>query len=167
MPPDSPTHAAAHTAGWHEIVAFPDWGVKAVRAKLDTGAKTSAVHAENITELPPSNDGTQRVRFDLVLRNKPPHRVRTIEADLVRTTAVKSSNGQLDTRYVVATTLVMGPVAFPAEFTLVSRSDMRFRVLLGRRALAEGILVDSSREYLLTDPPRKRKTTANPTADRS
>ena len=152
-----PIDSTPHTAGWHEIVAFPDWGVKAVRAKLDTGAKTSAVHAENITELAPSADGTPRVRFDLVLRNKPPHRVRTIEADLVRTTAVKSSNGQLDTRYVVATTLVMGPVSFTAEFTLVSRSDMRFRVLLGRRALAEGILVDSSREYLLTDPPNRYK----------
>ena len=125
-----------HTAGWHEIVAFPEWGVKAVRAKLDTGAKTSAVHAENVTDLPPTDpndpDGTPRVRFDLVLRNKPPHRVRTIEADVVRTTAVKSSNGQLDTRYVVSTTLVIGLVSFPAEFPRVSRSDMRFRGLLGQ-----------------------------------
>lgn len=151
-PPDTP-----HTAGWHEIVAFPDWGVKAVRAKLDTGAKTSAVHAENVTELRPAPDGTPRVRFDLVLHNKPPHRTRAIEADVVRTTGVKSSNGQLDTRIVVATTLTIGPVSFPAEFTLVSRSDMRFRVLLGRRVLSEGILVDSSREYLLTERPRKRK----------
>ena len=149
-------HPPPHIAGWHEIVAFPDWGVRAVRAKLDTGAKTSAVHAENIAELAPSDTGNPRVRFDLVIRNKPPHLVRTIEADIVRTTAVKSSNGQLDTRYVVSTMLVIGPVSFPAEFTLVSRSDMRFRVLLGRRALAEGILVDSAREYLLSDRPERR-----------
>ncbi len=150
-----------HIAGWHEIVSFPDWGVKAVRAKLDTGAKTSAVHAENVVELPHDPARAPRVRFDLVIRNKPPHRVRTIEADIVRTTGVKSSNGQLDTRYVIATTLVIGPVSVPAEFTLVSRSDMRFRVLLGRRALAQGILVDADREYVLTDPPKRYKSAHN------
>ena len=154
----SPTN---HTAGWHEVVAFPEWGVRAVRAKLDTGARTSAVHAENIAEIPPSADGHPMVRFDLVLRNRPPHRTRTIEARVVRTTAVKSSNGQLDARFVVATTIVIGPEAFETEFTLVSRSDMRFRVLLGRLALAGHILVDSGSEYLLTERPRHRTDTRN------
>ncbi|MGP1271848.1 MAG: ATP-dependent zinc protease family protein [Phycisphaerales bacterium] len=146
-----------YIAGWHEVVGFPEWGVHAVRAKLDTGAKTSAVHAENIAVMPAGPAGEERVRFDLVLHNRPPHTTRPVEAAVVRRTAVKSSNGQLDTRFVVETTLSIGPISFPAEFTLVSRQDMRFRVLLGRRALAHGIVVDSAREYLLTDPPKKHR----------
>ncbi|MEM8758411.1 MAG: RimK/LysX family protein [Planctomycetota bacterium] len=149
-------------AGWHEIVAFPDWGVRRIRAKLDTGAKTSAVHAENIEPLPPASDGSGRVRFDLVIRNRPPRRVRTIEADIARTAEVRSSNGQIETRYVVVTPIVIGAQRFQADFTLVSRSDMRFRVLLGRRALAGRLLVDSGAEYVVSDPPRRRARKEEP-----
>lgn len=134
--------------GWREKIDLPAWGVKSLRAKIDSGARTSAIDVDQIQMLP---DG--RVRFDVVLSNKHRRRRKWITAALVRTTRVRSSNGDRDTRYVVATTLRLGGLDRVVEFTLVRREDMLCRMLIGRSALSRHYLVDVSRTYLASPKP--------------
>lgn len=136
--------------GLREWVALPDLGVVGLRAKIDTGASTSALHASDITEF--ERNGQPWVRFTahlgtLVLRR---HRC---EAPLVAHKTIKSSNGQAQTRYVIRTLLALGERAWPVEFTLTCRKTMRYRLLLGSRALESGHwLIDPSRTYLQDKP---------------
>lgn len=136
--------------GWRERVDLPAWGVRRLLAKADTGARSSAVHAEAIEEL-----GGGRVAFDVVYsRAHPEHRER-VEAEVVRRALVRSSTGHADERPVVRTELVIGKVRREVEMTLVSRELMSCRLLIGRTAL-EGLVVDPSRAYVLTRAPRSR-----------
>ena len=136
--------------GWREMIAFPDWGVKRVRAKIDTGARTSAIHVEEIEELP-----GDRVRFELVLREKPVRRIQWVEADLVRQSRVKPSHGELQERHVVSARIRIGPVEREIEVGLVSRRHMLCRMLLGRTAM-EGLLVDPNQAYLVSPRPGRK-----------
>lgn len=129
--------------GWREYVALPEWGIATLRAKIDTGARTSALHVENIRRL-----DDRHVRFDVVLNRKTGRTV-PAEAPIVREAHVRSSSGQLQTRFVVETLVRLGPVSKQIELTLVSRRAMLCRMLLGRRALAEDFLVDVTRRYAL------------------
>ncbi|TWH76157.1 hypothetical protein LX59_01076 [Azomonas agilis] len=136
--------------GLREWVALPDLGVVGLRAKIDTGASISALHATDIIEF--ERDGQRWVRFTahlgtLVLRR---HRC---EAPLVARKAIKSSNGQTQIRYVILTRLVLGHHIWPVEFTLTCRKTMRYRMLLGSKALIDGHwLVDPSQTYLQNKP---------------
>ena len=127
--------------GRREYVAFPDWGIRGVEAKVDTGARTSAIHVDNVKRL-----SEQRVRFDVVLNRKVDKRVQ-VEADLVRYSRVRSSTGHLQERLVVATTMRIGTVRRRIELSLVSRKQMLCRMLLGRTALG-GFLVDVDAKHL-------------------
>ena len=138
--------------GWRESVALPDWHIPKLRAKIDTGAKTSALDVDQI-ELLTGN----RVRFDVVLSNLHRRRRKWITADIVRSTVVRSSNGSRETRYVVATTLELGGLTRLVEFTLVRREDMLCRMLIGRSALAKHYLVDVARTYITRPPLPKKK----------
>jgi hypothetical protein len=141
------------TVGWRESVALPDWHIPKLRAKIDTGAKTSALDVDQIELLP-----GKKIRFDVVLSNLHRRRRKWLTADIVRSTVVRSSNGSRETRYVVATTLELGGVRRPAEFTLVRREDMLCRMLIGRSALAKHYLVDVSRTYLTRPTQPKKKS---------
>jgi hypothetical protein len=141
------------TVGWRELIALPDWHIPKLRAKIDTGAKTSALDVDQIELLP-----RRRVRFDVVMSNNHRRRRKWITADIVRTTVIKSSNGERETRYVVATTLELGGHQERAEFTLVRRENMLCRVLIGRSALAPRYVVDAGRTYLTRKNPTKKKT---------
>jgi hypothetical protein len=132
-------------AGWREWVALPDWGIRRIRAKLDTGARTSAIHVSRIEE---REDG--RLRFQVVVREHPIPRTRWIEADAVRDARVKPSHGQLQDRKVVRTRMRLGLFEQEIEIGLVCRQGMVCRMLLGREALAGRLLVDSASIYLLT-----------------
>lgn len=143
--------------GWRELIAFPDWGVKRIRAKVDTGARTSAIHVEEIEELP-----GDRVRFELVLREKPERRIKWVEADLLRQSRVKPSHGETQQRLVVRARIRLGPVEREIEVGLVSRQHMLCRMLLGRTAM-EGLLVDPARRYLVSGRKEPRKTSGNAT----
>ena len=136
--------------GWRESIALPEWGITALRAKIDTGARTSALDVDQIEHLPRG-----RVRFDVVLSNSHRRRKKWITAKIVRETVVRSSNGSRETRYVVSTDLKLGGLIEPAEFTLVSRENMLCRMLIGRSALAPHYIVDAGRTYLTR--PRKPK----------
>ena len=132
-------------AGWRERVDLPEWGVSGVRAKLDTGARTSALHVASVTELP---DG--RVAFAIVPGRRSDRRIEVI-ADVVRRARVKSSTGAVTERQVVRTRLRLGPVEREIELTLVDRGTMIHRILIGRTGL-DGVIVDPARRYLITSP---------------
>ena len=150
-PPKSAA-GSKHVIGWSEYVDFPDWGIRGVKAKVDTGARTSALHVDGLTELP-----GKRVRFYVVLcRHNVERRVRA-EARVVKRARVRSSTGHYMTRYFISTRVRLGPVVKEIELSLVSRDDMLFRMLLGRKALEHDFLVDVNRRNLLGDRPRKKK----------
>lgn len=157
----STSHPHHRTIGYQEFVNLPAWGVSRLLAKADTGARSSALDAKNITELPGDgsgdNSGGDRVRFDIVLSRKDRENTVTVEAPIVRHTRVKSSHGHTTERYVVAVELHVGDEIKPIEVTLVSRKTMICRMLLGRTALAPTFLVDSSRRFVLSDPPKRKK----------
>lgn len=136
--------------GIAERIDLPDWGVRRLRVKIDTGARTSALHVDDVEELP-----GDRVRFWVVLDRKNERRVQ-VEAPLVRTARVRSSTGRSEKRYFVATRMVLGGVEKEIEISLASREPMIFRMLLGRTALAHDFLVDPSHRYL-TSPPLPKK----------
>lgn len=133
--------------GWTEYVDFPDWGVRGLRAKVDTGARTSALHVDDIREL--SRD---RVRFDVVLHRKHSDRRVPVTTPVRRRGRVRSSTGHFSERIFVATRLRVGPVEREVEMSLVDRQGMLFRMLLGRSALAGHFAVDVGHRYLLGRP---------------
>ena len=137
--------------GWREYVAFPDWKIKGIQAKIDTGARTSALHVDDISELP--ND---RIRFNVVLSRKRPGKKVAAEAKVVRTTRVRSSSGHQQKRYVVEAKIRIGSVTKVIETSLVSRANMICRMLIGRKALEGDFLVDASEKYLLSGPRKKK-----------
>jgi hypothetical protein len=141
--------------GWREYIDLPEWGITNLRAKIDTGARTSAIHVEN---LEPLGDG--RMRFDVVVSEKPFKTV-TVEASPVRRATVKPSSGRRQRRHVFRTTMVIGPLSQEVELSLVSRESMLNRVLVGRKALPAGVLVNPNRTYRVTRragaPVRKKK----------
>lgn len=140
--------------GVTEYVDIPAWRILRLRAKIDTGARTSALHVENIREL--SED---RVRFEVRLSRSQSDRRVSVEARVVRRGQVRPSSGELETRIFVAVRVRIGPVEREVELSLVDRGRMIFRMLIGRRALAHAFLVDPSRRYLLGKPP---PTSASP-----
>lgn len=138
--------------GWIEHVDLPDWGVTGLRAKADTGARSSALHVEDVKELP-----RDRVRFDVILDRRRRHRRVHCVADVVRRSRVRSSSGHYETRLFVSTKLRIGPVTREVELSLVDREQMTIRMLLGRSALAGAFLVDPAHRRLLGRPARRKR----------
>lgn len=156
MPSESSDHRPL-LAGWREIVALPDWGIRRIRAKLDTGARTSVIHVADLEVV-----AGDLLRFDIVLaRNEPLRRIR-VEAPLTRIARVRSSTGHEQVRYFVQTRMRLGPVDRLIEISLVCRARMRHRMLLGRSALAGDFIVDPARRYLVSTPRRRRVRGAGP-----
>lgn len=147
----SENHHPQVTIGWREYVALPTWGIKAIKAKADTGARTSAIDVGHVVELPGN-----RVRFD-VMYNRDTHEYVTVEADIARRTSIKSSFGAAHDRIIVRTTMKLGPVEKIIEVGLVSRKTMHCRMLLGRATLAPEFVVDSGHIYRFGKRKRVRK----------
>jgi hypothetical protein len=131
--------------GAAEFVDIPAWGVRGLAAKVDTGARTSALHVENVREM---RGG--RVRFDVRLHRRLPERRVTVEATIHRRGRVRSTNGQAEPRLFVAVGIRVGPVRKRVELGLVDRKNMIYRMLLGRSVLAGSFLVDVGRRFVLT-----------------
>jgi len=131
--------------GAAEFVDIPAWGVRGLPAKTDTGARTSALHVENLREL-----ANGRVRFDVRLHRRRPERRITVEASIHRRGRVRSTTGRAEPRLFVAVGIHIGPVKKRIELGLVDRKNMIYRMLLGRSALAGSFLVDSGRRFVLT-----------------
>ncbi len=141
--------------GVTEYVDLPNWRILSLRAKIDTGARSSALHVENIREL----EG-DRVRFDVRLSRSQSERRVTVEASIVRRGRVRPSSGESEARIFVATKVRIGPVEREIELSLVDRGRMIFRMLIGRRALAHAFLIDPSRRYVLKQPRAPRSLVA-------
>lgn len=138
--------------GWQEYVALPEWGIRSILAKADTGARTSAIDVANIQHV-----DDDHVEFDVVpLRSKPREPVH-VRAAISRISKVKSSFGQDHNRYFILTTMRIGPVEKEVELSLVCRKKMRCRMLLGRRTLAPEFLVDPSQSYVFGRPSTRKK----------
>ncbi len=145
----TPDRHGLHLIGWKEYLDFPDWGIRRLRAKIDTGACTSALDVAGC-KMHSGGPTGQQAEFSLVLnRGLARH---TLLAPVVRLTHVRSSNGDTEERPVVEVLIRLGPVQTRAQFTLTRRQGMRYRILLGRQALAGNFLVDVSRHDLLRRP---------------
>ena len=131
--------------GWRELVSLPDLVDVRIPAKIDTGARTSSLHATEIERF--DRDGQRWVRFLLDLgegRSQPV----TCEVPRADKRIITSSNGEGQERFIIKTALTLGDQTFRAEFSLADRSDMKFPILIGRTALRRRFLVDSGRSYL-------------------
>ena len=130
--------------------SFPEIGIPTIKARVDSGAKTSALHAINIA--PFIKDENNWVRFDI---NPIQNNLKTVihcEAPLIDKRIVKSSSGFREQRYVIQTNLQIGNETWPIEMTLTNRDSMGFRMLLGREAMSGRVLVDPEQKYLLGQP---------------
>lgn len=150
MPRRSP--ASLKTIGWREWVSLPDLGIPAIKAKVDTGAKTSALHAFRIQRV--RGNGEDRVRFWI----HPLRRRRDVEivceAQVSDCRRVKDSGGHAEERYIIITPVRAGDREWPIELSLTSRDDMLFRMLLGRSAIIEGgMTVDPALSFRLGRKP--------------
>ena len=133
--------------GWREWVALPDLGIPAIKAKIDTGARTSALHAFRIE--PFTRDNTDHVRFWLHPLRKQQDVELICEAPVVQKRLVKDSGGHSEERYVIESAVRIGDRQWTIELTLTSREDMMFRMLLGRSAITRGKLkIDPAASYL-------------------
>jgi hypothetical protein len=140
----------ANIVGLREWVDLPQLGIIGLRAKIDTGASTSSLHASDIQ--PFERDGQPWVRFTAYLGTQVQRRHRC-EAPLVSLKTIKSSNGHSQARYVISTRLTLGRHSWPIELTLACRKTMRYRMLLGCKALVDGrLLVDPARSYVQDKP---------------
>lgn len=131
--------------GRREWVALPELGLSAVKSKVDTGARTSALHAENIQILGPAG----KVRFTVYPLLDEPELAVPCEADIFDLREVTCSNGEREMRPVIVTRLSVGGRTWPIEVGLTNRDGLQHRMLLGRQAIQPGMLVDPTRSFLL------------------
>ena len=147
--------------GLREWINLPELGMVGLRAKIDTGASTSTLHASDI--VPFERDGARWVRFTAHLGTLVQRRHANCEAPLVTVKTIKSSNGQAQSRYVIRSLLALGDRSWPVEFTLACRKSMRYRLLLGSRALIDGQLVVNPELKYVQDKPVFPVTTTSAT----
>ena len=143
------------TVGWREWLELPDLDIPPFKAKVDTGARTSALHAVNVKVV------DDKVRFSVQsVMNEGKHT--KLELPLQDMRRVRSSNGKSELRPVIRTMLALGGKRWLIDITLTRRDSMEFRMLLGREALRKHAVVDVSRSYALGTP---FKMTADKTAE--
>ena len=138
--------------GWREWVGLPALGVPWIKAKLDTGARTSALHAFDLEEI--VRDGRPWVRFSVHPWQRNAEDAVTAELPVHDQRHVRSSSGHAQERYVVLLDLRLADHTVTAEVTLTRRDEMGFRMLVGREALRQGFVVDSGHSYLGGRPRR-------------
>jgi len=140
--------------GWREWVRLGTLDLPPIKAKIDTGARTSALHAFEV--VPFLRDGRQWVRFSIHPRRNP-RLVCTREAPVIDRRRVTDSGGHRQMRYVIESEITLGEETWRIELTLTSRETMRFRLLLGRTALSGRFLIDPALAYCIGKRPRKLK----------
>lgn len=137
--------------GWREWVEFPDLGMGKIKAKIDTGARSSSIHAFDIETYWRGEE--HWVSFKVHPLQHSDEQVVSCTAPIKDYRSITDSGGHKTMRYIIETTLGIGPDRFLAELSLFDRSDMLFRLLVGRTALKGRYLVDPARSYCLGTPP--------------
>ena len=148
--------------GWREWLALPGLGIPAIKAKVDTGARTSALHAFTLQAF--RADGRLQVRFGIhPLQRRKDIKIMCI-ADVIDQRIVRDSGGHKEKRYVIRTPIRLGNRQWPIEITLTDRDPMLFRMLIGRTAMQSHVLIDPDASFLTgrklakTYSPRSKKT---------
>jgi len=131
--------------GWREWVGLPEFGIDVVKAKIDTGARTSALHAFRLSTF--TRDGQDWARFEIHPHQRTALDAITVEAPVVDMRRVRSSNGEIQDRPVIRTDIVIQGHRWPIEITLTSRDEMGFRILIGRAAIRRRFVVDPARSF--------------------
>ena len=132
--------------GWREWVSLPDLGIEAIKAKVDTGARTSALHAFELDVV--SRDGVEYVQFSLRPAQHSIGQGVRVSARLQGWRWVRSSSGTRSHRPVIRTRLRWSERSWPVELTLTNRDAMGFRLLLGRQAIRNRVMVDAGRSFV-------------------
>jgi len=141
--------------GWREWIELPALCATPLKAKIDTGARTSALHAFSLS-LTEVGDATV-ASFVLQPVQRSSAGAVSVELPIAGFRRVRSSNGRVETRPLVIVSVRAGRIEWPIEVTLASRDEMGFRMLLGRSALRRRFLVDPVRSFLATKPPPKKR----------
>jgi hypothetical protein len=134
------------TVGWREWVALPEYGVSAIKVKVDTGAASSSLHAFHLERF--TYRDTDMVRFEIHPRQRSSRASVVVEADVVDERTVRNPGGRSETRPVIRATLRWSDITWRAEINLTRRDEMGFRMLLGRTSLRNRFVVDPGRSYL-------------------
>lgn len=129
-----------------ESITLPELGIDNLEVRVDTGAKTSSLHVDNIKKF--VVDGVHQVTFDIHPDAHNVDRVVSCTAPISDMRKVKSSNGTSEERYVIETTIVLGSESWAIEITLTDRSDMSYLMLFGREAIGTKFLIDPSKVFL-------------------
>jgi hypothetical protein len=137
--------------GWREWIALPELGIAAIKPKIDTGARSSSLHAFNIQTF--QRDGADWVRFDVHPFQRDTDVTVAAEAKVLELRHVRSSSGHSTLRPVILTTIDLAGQRFSVELTLAARDEMGFRMLLGREAVRSRFVVDPGRSYLVSKSP--------------
>lgn len=145
-------HSTRLLIGWREWISLPDLKIPVIKAKVDTGARTSSLHAFEIESY--YERGVLKVRFFVHPLQRRKDIVIKCDAPVVDYRVVSDSGGHREKRFVIETNMVMGGVEFTAEVTLANRETMSHRMLLGRAAMKD-MVIDPGSSYLLGEPPKK------------
>jgi hypothetical protein len=161
----APEKPVKSVVGWREWIALPGLGIGAIKVKIDTGARSSSLHAFRIHEF--QRDGGAWVRFTVHPLQRDRETTVEAEARVLEFRHVRSSSGHATLRPVIAVEVELGGQRWPIELTLAARDEMGFRMLLGREAVRRRFVVDPGRSYVVSDapvsktpkkkPPKRRK----------
>ena len=141
--------------GWREWVELPHLGLRHVKAKVDTGARTSSLHAFEVRDF--EEGGIHRVEFKMHPNQHDKDNVVVCVANIIDQREVRDSGGHRESRWVIETPIRIGPYTWDVELNLTSRDDMLFRMLLGRTALRGRAIVDPACSFLVGKRRKKKK----------
>ncbi len=140
--------------GWREFLALPELGIEQIKAKIDTGARSSALHAFDIETF--ERDGKQQVRFKVHPHQKDTQYVVSAEAEILDRREVRNSGGKAESRIFIETTVELGGHSWAVELTLTNRDNMGFRMLLGRQGVRSRFLVDADNSFIQSNQGMKK-----------